>query len=86
MKLNKPVTKKPKNARMGKGKGKISLTIDNKIAGSLIFELSFLKYNLALKTLKNVKKKFKLPTRVVSLNKKEFLEHYYIKEKKIKLN
>lgn len=60
--INKPVTKKPLEVRMGKGKGKISHKMARVKGGTLIFEICGLSHETATSILKTGGSKFPIKT------------------------
>lgn len=63
-----PVSKKPKEIRMGKGKGNVDRWVSKVFAGSLLCEVYTLSLPLALTALKAAQIRLPLKTRVVTNN------------------
>ena len=63
--INNSITKKPLEARMGKGKGSIDHRTSKVTSGSIIFELCGIDYNLALPALNTGKAKLPLKTIII---------------------
>lgn len=61
-----PVTKKPIEVRMGKGKGNVSIWVSKLKAGTFLCEIETTYKLLALITLTNIKKKLPLKTKIYS--------------------
>lgn len=65
-----PVTSKPKEIRMGKGKGAVAYWVVKLKAGQTLFELSFMGYKKAKMILLSAAKKLAVPCAFVSQIKK----------------
>jgi len=63
----KPITKKPIEVRMGKGKGAVYDWSAKIKAGTILFEIETLKINIALKALYYIQLKLPIKTRVIYL-------------------
>ena len=61
-----PVTAKPTDARMGKGKGNVSYWVAAVQPGQVLYEVAGVEENLAFTALRAAAKKFPFPTRLVS--------------------
>jgi large subunit ribosomal protein L16 len=61
-----PVSKKPKEIRMGKGKGNVDRWVSKILAGSLLCEVHTISPSLALAALKAAQIRLPLKTRVVT--------------------
>lgn len=62
-----PLTKKPVEVRMGKGKGGVSTTICHIKPGSVIYEINTSNRNKALEALKNASLKLPLAMKLISI-------------------
>ena len=62
---DRPVTKKPSEVRMGKGKGSVEYWIDRVSAGRILFELDGIPETLARKVLQDAANKLPIPTSIV---------------------
>lgn len=60
-----PITKKPKEVRMGKGKGMVEHWVSRLKAGHILFELSHMRFSRAQMILTKVAKKLSLPSAFV---------------------
>lgn len=60
-----PVTAKPNEIRMGKGKGAVSYWVSRIKAGQIMFELSRMNVQKAITVLKSASKKLPIPTTFV---------------------
>jgi large subunit ribosomal protein L16 len=60
-----PVTKKPVEVRMGKGKGNVAFWAAKLKAGCIICEISTFKINSAINVLKNIRFKLPVKTKIV---------------------
>lgn len=67
---NKPITKKPSEVRMGKGKGGIDHWVCDVSIGRIIFELGGVKHNLARTALKYAQSKLPVKTILIGIKKK----------------
>jgi large subunit ribosomal protein L16 len=63
---HKPVTKKPAETRMGKGKGDVSGYIAPVKRGTMLYEISGLSFDLAREALRLASHKLPVRTRIVS--------------------
>ena len=63
----KPITKKPIEVRMGKGKGAVYDWSSKIKAGTILFEIETLKINIALKALYYIQLKLPFKTKVINL-------------------
>lgn len=63
-----PVTKKPTEVRMGKGKGNVELYICRVSPGKILFEIDGVLRDLGLEALRLAGKKLPIRTKIVSLN------------------
>lgn len=63
---DKPMTKKPLESRMGKGKGNVEFWVAPIKAGRIIFELDGISDELAHHALSLAGKKMPVPTRIVT--------------------
>lgn len=61
---NLPITSKPTESRMGKGKGAVSHWVSRVSAGTIIFELCGLPTHIAAEALKSAGKKLPLKTKI----------------------
>lgn len=61
---NLPITSKPTESRMGKGKGSVSHWVSRVGAGTTIFELCGLPEHIAIEALKSAGKKLPLKTKI----------------------
>jgi large subunit ribosomal protein L16 len=59
-----PVTRKPLEVRMGKGKGNVAFWATDVQSGSVICEIITTRLNFAQKTLRDVQSKFHLKTKI----------------------
>ena len=59
-----PITNKPTESRMGKGKGSVSYWVSRVGAGTTIFELCGLPEHIAIEALKSAGKKLPLKTKI----------------------
>lgn len=66
---DKPVTKKPLETRMGKGKGEVATWVAPINPGRIIMEIEGVPENVALKALKVASDKLPLKTKIVSRQK-----------------
>ena len=62
-----PITKKPIETRMGKGKGNISTWISKLRVGSILCEINISSITLGIKALVIAKKKLSLKTKIISI-------------------
>ena len=62
---HKPVTKKPVEVRMGKGKGTVEVWVAPVRRGKMLFEIEGVPENEALEVLKNVSNKLPVKTKIV---------------------
>lgn len=60
-----PITKKPTEIRMGKGKGAVNLWIHKAKAGSILFELNISMKILGVKALKLIQNKLPINTKIL---------------------
>lgn len=67
-----PVTKKPKDMRMGKGKGLVSYWVLRAAAGKVLFEISNVKSVIAKFILKQASKKLPVPTCIIRKNNQKW--------------
>jgi len=63
-----PVSQKPKEVRMGKGKGAVSYWTHRLNAGKIIFELANVSKELAQEVLTKASKKLPVPSAVIHRN------------------
>ena len=70
---NKPITKKPNEVRMGKGKGSVSHWVTTIKKNQILFELDGIPVELAKQVLKQGSAKLSLKTEVVEKRKKYIL-------------
>jgi len=63
---DKPMTKKPQDSRMGKGKGNVEFWVAPIKAGRMIFELDGISDDLAERALSLAGRKMPVPTRIVT--------------------
>ena len=63
---DKPVTKKPAETRMGKGKGAVEFWVAVVKVGKILFEIEGIPEELARKAMKLAASKLPLPTRFIS--------------------
>lgn len=68
---DKPVTKKPLETRMGKGKGNVEFWVAPVKKGRIIYEIEGVKRELAFEALRRAGRKFGLKTRIVERIEKE---------------
>lgn len=59
---NVPVTEKPKEVRMGKGKGSVGFWVDRISSGKILFEISNVPERIAREVFATVAKKLPIPT------------------------
>jgi large subunit ribosomal protein L16 len=64
---NVPVTKKPIETRMGKGKGNVDLWISKIKPGKVIFEIETFSFEIAYKALNIIKKKVPFKTQIIQI-------------------
>ena len=62
---DKPITKKPAETRMGKGKGTVEVWVAPVRRGKMLFEIEGVPENEALEVLKNVSNKLPVKTKIV---------------------
>jgi large subunit ribosomal protein L16 len=62
---DKPITKKPQEVRMGKGKGAVDHWVAQVKAGTIMFEIDGVPYNVAVEALALAAQKLPLLTKVV---------------------
>ena len=67
---DKPITKKPLEVRMGKGKGNVAFWEGQLKPGDLLFEITTLDKKLALKGLEQVQKRLGLNSKIIVKNQK----------------
>jgi large subunit ribosomal protein L16 len=65
-----PITKKPVEVRMGKGKGNVDFWVAKVKAGRIICEISTFKISYALKVLNNLR--YRLPVKTKAVIRKQF--------------
>ncbi|WXB47364.1 MAG: 50S ribosomal protein L16 [Candidatus Shikimatogenerans sp. Tmey] len=65
---NKPITKKPQEVRMGKGKGNFETWVCPVKPGRILFEIKGIKYNIAKKALLAGSYKLPIKTKIVISN------------------
>jgi len=63
---DKPVTKKPQESRMGKGKGDVDHFVANVEKGRILFEVAGMPKDIALQGLKLAQSKISLKTKIIS--------------------
>lgn len=61
-----PVTGKPTDSRMGKGKGAVKYWVARVQPGQILYELTAVEKSLAFRALNKASKKFPFPTRALS--------------------
>ena len=59
-----PITSKPTESRMGKGKGSVSYWVSRIGAGTILFELCGLPYHIAADALRSAGKKLPVKTKI----------------------
>jgi large subunit ribosomal protein L16 len=62
---NTPVTRKPVETRMGKGKGNVDFWISKVKAGKVIFEIETSSIGIAVKAFNKIKKKIPFKTKII---------------------
>ena len=63
---DKPITKKPLETRMGKGKGSPEFWVSNVKPGRILFEVEGVSKEIAQKAFKNARNKLPIKTKIVS--------------------